>query len=211
MQEILTYLPWLLCLLVLLFAAGLLWSKSKDQKALQEQHEEQLFAFRRQHTEATLALQQEHQAILRRRDREAEKQQERASFPLALTLLPVLDALEQALQSTQFPQTTTQDIAQGLELLQHTFLQALEQHKITPICPQLGEDFDPELHEAIGILETSEIPTGKIAQCLRTGWKHPAGLLRPATVQTAQYIQKNEVIERAPAPPNEASASKQAP
>ncbi|MCB9640947.1 MAG: nucleotide exchange factor GrpE [Myxococcales bacterium] len=200
MQEILPYLPWFLNVATLIFAGILLWSKSRDTKALQQTYEEQLQSFRRQHTETLLSQQDEHQATLRRRTREAEKQQERASFPLARDLLPVLDALEQARQSAQLPQSTPQDIAQGLQLLQHAFLQSLAQHDITPICPQPGEGFDPEIHEAIGIIETNDIPAGHIAQCLRTGWKHKVGLLRPATVQTAQAPAQPPVSQPPPNP-----------
>jgi hypothetical protein len=131
-----------------------------------------------------LAQQDEHQAILRRREREAEKQSERAVFPLLRDLLPALDALEQAQQSTLHPETSPHDLAQGIGLLQHTFLQAFAQHEIHPIQPTRGTLFDPNAHESIGLIDDPTLPPNTIAQTLRTGWRVRDALLRPATVQT---------------------------
>ncbi len=195
MIDILPYLPWLFSLLSFGVAIGIGWFQARKYRRIERQHQEvllahqqkheaQLDAFRRQHTETLLAQQDEHQAILRRREREAEKQRERAVVPLLLALIPALDALEQAQRSTHQPDTSLHDLAQGIEILQHTFLQALAQQEIHPIQPTSGVLFDPEEHESIGLIDAPNLPPSSVAQTLRTGWRLRDTLLRPATVQT---------------------------
>jgi molecular chaperone GrpE len=45
--------------------------------------------------------------------------------------------------------------------------------------------FDPRLHEAVGVIETKELPDHQIVEEVRRGYKLKERLLRPAMVKIA--------------------------
>ena len=55
---------------------------------------------------------------------------------------------------------------------------------------QVGEPFDPERHEAVGVHSTTDVPDRSIADVARSGWAMGDRVIRPAQV----------VVARAPAP-----------
>jgi molecular chaperone GrpE len=50
----------------------------------------------------------------------------------------------------------------------------------------VGQPFDPNLHEAVQQVETSEVPAGAIAQELLAGYRLGDRLVRPAMVVVAK-------------------------
>jgi molecular chaperone GrpE len=61
--------------------------------------------------------------------------------------------------------------------MEHT----LRNLRIEKIAPSVGEDFDPEKHEALTAV-SSELPKGKIAVVFEVGWKFGDKLIKPARV-----------------------------
>ena len=49
----------------------------------------------------------------------------------------------------------------------------------------VGEQFDPELHEAIGTVQSNEVPSGAVAQEVQRGYRWGNDVLRPALVRVA--------------------------
>lgn len=141
------------------------------------------------HQNALLAQVTEHHASVRRLQREFEQSRHQESYNFVLTLLPALDALGQAVQSTQDHTASPDDIAVGLVYIWKEILKTLHEQGFVPIHPQPGEPFDPTKHEAIGVIDTPEHLPGTIACVLRTGWQHRDRILRPATVQTTRRVE----------------------
>ena len=64
------------------------------------------------------------------------------------------------------------------------FLETLRRHGVQVMRP-LSEVFDPELHEAVGQIESQETPADRIARVVRTGYTVDDQLLRPARVMVS--------------------------
>lgn len=117
------------------------------------------------------------------RKRAAREQQDFRDYALAdaiKALLPTLDSLERALQSSG----GQSDLRGGVELIYKQLQDALAKLGLRPI-PAKGEPFDPRLHEAIEMVETSEAPDHQILEELQRGYKLKDRLLRPAMVKVA--------------------------
>jgi molecular chaperone GrpE len=91
-------------------------------------------------------------------------------------LLPVLDNLERAIQHN--PADTD---AEGVKMTRQVFLSTLDKYGVKP-TEVLGEPFDPELQEALGIVEDAEFPPGSVAAVEQPGYTYRDKLLRPARV-----------------------------
>jgi molecular chaperone GrpE len=96
-------------------------------------------------------------------------------------LLPVLDSFERALQVKSDPA----DFRSGVELIYKQLQDALTKLGVRPI-PAKGELFDPHVHEAIEMVETTDVPDHEVLEELQRGYKIKDRLLRPAMVKVAK-------------------------
>lgn len=96
-------------------------------------------------------------------------------------LLPVIDDFERAVV------TDTEDAQayrQGVELILRSMESLLTGMGVERLEP-LGEEFDPEFHEAIARVETEEFPEGSVVDVFLPGYRVRDRLLRPARVAVA--------------------------
>ena len=111
-----------------------------------------------------------------------------ASF--AREVLAVADNMHRAL-STIGPEVRAGGDAQvtalieGVELTERELLKALEKSGVTKFSPQ-GEKFDPNLHQAMYEMETTEGPPGYVAQVIQAGYMIGDRVLRPAMVAVSK-------------------------
>jgi molecular chaperone GrpE len=119
------------------------------------------------------------------RKRAAREQQEFRDFATAdaiKALLPALDSFERALQS---PATQLNEFRSGIELIYKQLQDALNRLGVRPV-PAKGERFDPHVHEAIEMVDTTDVPDHQVMDELQRGYKLKDRLLRPAMVRVAQ-------------------------
>jgi molecular chaperone GrpE len=119
------------------------------------------------------------------RKRAAREQQEFRDFAMAdaiKTLLPVFDSFERALQA---PASQAGEFRGGIELIYKQLQDALAKLGVRPV-PAKGETFDPHVHEAIEMVETTEAPDHQVIDELQRGYKLKERLLRPAMVRVAK-------------------------
>lgn len=119
------------------------------------------------------------------RKRNAKEQQEYREYALAealKTLLPILDSLDRALKTNA---ASVEDFRSGIELIDKQFHDALAKVGVQPI-PAEGELFDPNLHQAVQVVETSETEDNHVIDELQRGYKLKDRLLRPAMVRVAR-------------------------
>jgi molecular chaperone GrpE len=119
------------------------------------------------------------------RKRAAREQQEFRDFATAdaiKALLPALDSFERALQT---PSTQLNEFRNGIELIYKQLQDALNKLGVRPV-PAKGERFDPHVHEAIEMVDTTEVPDHQVMDELQRGYKLKDRLLRPAMVRVAQ-------------------------
>jgi molecular chaperone GrpE len=118
------------------------------------------------------------------RKRALKEQQEFRDFATVDTikaLLPVIDSFERALQV----RSDSGDFRGGVELIYKQLQDALGKIGVRAI-PAKGEPFDPRYHEAIEMVETSEVPDHQVLDELQRGYKFKDRLLRPAMVRVAK-------------------------
>lgn len=97
--------------------------------------------------------------------------------------LDIVDDLERALEES--PQAGDgKNWAEGIELIAQKLLNRLEAEGVKPM-KALGEDFDPNIHEALMQEESDEFESGKIIEVLQQGYWIGEKVLRPALVRVA--------------------------
>ncbi|GAB4320290.1 MAG: nucleotide exchange factor GrpE [Phototrophicales bacterium] len=95
-----------------------------------------------------------------------------------LDMLPVVDNLQRALQHAN---SDTDALRSGVEMTLKIFIEKLESHGVHTI-DALGKPFDPNLHEAVGYLDSTDYAPGYVAQVEQSGYTLDEELLRPARV-----------------------------
>jgi molecular chaperone GrpE len=126
-------------------------------------------------------MQAEFENVRRRNIKEQQDFRDYAAADSIKPLLPVLDSFERAL-------TVKADAAEfrnGVELIYKQLLAALSKLSVQPIVAE-GEQFDPHVHEAIEMVETSDAPDHQVIEELQRGYKYKERLLRPAMVKVAK-------------------------
>jgi molecular chaperone GrpE len=121
------------------------------------------------------------------RKRAAREQQDFREFAAADAIknfLPTLDSLERALKAS----ADSTEFRNGVELIYRQFQDALQKIGVQPILA-LGQAFDPRVHEAIEMVDTTEVPDHHVFDELQRGYKYKERLLRPAMVRVARNSQ----------------------
>ena len=97
-------------------------------------------------------------------------------------LLEVVDNFDRALSHIG---NAPSAISEGLRALHRQLLGLLEAQGVTPL-QSVGETFNPELHDAIGSVESEEVEPGAVAEELQRGYRWGDEVLRPARVRVAR-------------------------
>ncbi|MCI5052963.1 MAG: nucleotide exchange factor GrpE [Simkaniaceae bacterium] len=96
-----------------------------------------------------------------------------------------LDEMEKVLGFKEQMSDEVRNWAMGFEMLMSQFKDVLSSYQVFPFDSH-GEQFDPHLHEAVEIEETSEKPEGLIVEEFVKGYKCGNRVLRPARVKVAK-------------------------
>ncbi|MCX7946218.1 MAG: nucleotide exchange factor GrpE [Hydrogenophilus sp.] len=131
-----------------------------------------------EHYDAWLRAKAEAENIRKRAEEEIAKARRFAVDRFAAALLPVKDSLEAALSAEN---QTVESLREGVLLTLKQLTAALEQQGIAEENP-IGGKFDPNRHQAIGMIETEEGEPNQIAQVLQKGYLIHERVLRPALV-----------------------------
>jgi molecular chaperone GrpE len=103
---------------------------------------------------------------------------ERARGGLVRELLPVVDNLERALAAAEDGE---QHLAEGVKLVHQDLVAVLERNGVQGFDPR-GEQFDPELHEALSTRAEEGAGSGVVLDTVEKGYKLNGTVLRPARV-----------------------------
>ncbi|MGD9856964.1 MAG: nucleotide exchange factor GrpE [Planctomycetaceae bacterium] len=116
----------------------------------------------------------------RRVQRERDEERRYAALPLVRDLLPGLDNLQRALDAAQH----TDDLSamlQGVEMVAGQIAEILTRHGAEPIVA-VGEPFDPNRHEAITQMPSSEHPPMTVIDEVERGYTLHDRVVRPSKV-----------------------------
>jgi len=118
-------------------------------------------------------------------------------------LLPVLDNLERAIAAAENnvgaaspPRPDT--LLDGLKQIHAQFRRTLEEFGLQEVIANAGHPFDPNLHEAVGHVESVEHPEGRVIEQLQRGYKLADRLLRPARVVVSKGQAESPANEATP-------------
>jgi molecular chaperone GrpE len=127
-----------------------------------------------------LRVQAEAENQRKRQIRELERSRKFALERFANDLLPVHDSLDRCLHATDV-KVDENTLREGSELTLKLLLKAMQDHGLETIDP-LGEQFDPDWHEAISVQEHDEYPANTVVLVIQKGFKLNDRLVRPAMV-----------------------------
>lgn len=119
----------------------------------------------------------------KRAQREREDYIRYANESLLRELLPVLDNFDRALRAAREAEEAPGLLA-GVELIRRELLKVLEKFGVTSYTA-VGQPFDPEKHEAVMRLETTEHPEMTVVEETLSGYLLNGKVLRPAMVTVA--------------------------
>ena len=102
---------------------------------------------------------------------------------LARDLLSVYDNITRALDAvTEDQREENNALIEGIELTRKELINGFEKHKISRITPEIGDVFDPLIHQAMFEAPMADTSAGEIIQIMLVGFKIGDRLLRPAQV-----------------------------
>jgi molecular chaperone GrpE len=94
-------------------------------------------------------------------------------------ILPVADSITMAMQNME---DAPEEFKKGIELIANQLKTSLEKLKVEAFC-EVGDDFDPNLHNAVSKIESDEYEENQITAVFQKGYKLGDKIIRHAMVQ----------------------------
>ena len=104
-------------------------------------------------------------------------------------LLPLADSCQEGLAAAEKAQSL-EEVSEGFRLVFRQVQKIFDHHALVKIEPQLGEDFNPHLHEAACQKASEHVGQGGVVETLRTGYQAEGQLLRAASVVVSSGAQQ---------------------
>ena len=105
---------------------------------------------------------------------------------LLQNLLPVLDSLEKAVEVSEAAASDDDDPQlEGIRLCSKLFVDVLTREGVEALDP-LGEPFDPNLHEALSMIENPDLEPNSVMAVIQKGYRLNERLVRPAKVMVSK-------------------------
>ena len=120
----------------------------------------------------------------KRRREETARRTNLAREELILKLLPIMDNFQRALAAAE-AQHSYESLVEGVTLTLKHITEMLEKEGVEPI-EALGQEFNPELHEAMMRVETDDHPDNTVVDEMEKGYTLNGKVLRPARVRVAK-------------------------
>ncbi len=119
----------------------------------------------------------------KRGERDRREAEQYGGSKLARDMLPVYDGLKRAIEAaTDEQREQSAALIEGVELTMKELLKVFAKHGITLIAPQIGDRFDPQVHQAMFEAPVPQTQAGDIIQVNSDGFMLHDRLLRPAQV-----------------------------
>ena len=152
---------------------------------LKNEAEEQFERFQR--------LSAEYSNYQKRMEQEIQKARRFSIDQFARAMLDVMESLDQAcdIEQAEDLDPTVVAMREGMDLTRKQLLSAFESFGIEEVNPELGVAFDANFHQAMTMLESTEIPPNHISEVFRKGYRLHDRLLRPAMVIVASRPNEN--------------------
>ena len=141
-----------------------------------------------------LRAEAEMQNLQRRTARDVENAHKFGVEKCVQNLLPVVDSLEKAIESTG---DNADAIAQGVRLCHKLMVDTLNKEGVEIIDP-VGEPFDPNEHQAMSMVENPDMEPNSVLAVVQKGCKLNGRLVRPAMVMVTKAPADQPPVDPAP-------------
>lgn len=136
-----------------------------------------------QNRDGYLRMAAELENLRKRSQRDLENAHKYALERFLAELLPVQDSLEMGIAAAD---TGDASVKEGMQMTLKLLVTALERAGVRELNPVKGEPFNPEVHEAMTMEETTEAAPGTVLRTIQKGFQLNGRLLRPARVIVAK-------------------------
>lgn len=150
--------------------------KDKKQDALKEKIDELEDRVKRQMAEF--------ENFRKRTEKEKTAMFETGARSVIEKILPVVDNFERGLASVP-EEEKDGAISQGMQMIYKQLMTELEKLEVKPI-EAVGEEFNPEFHNAVMQVESEEFDSGVVAQELQKGYTYRDSVVRHSMVAVVQ-------------------------
>ncbi len=120
----------------------------------------------------------------KRMQQETETIRQYASEKLVTMLLPVLDNFERTLASIE-QGASMEALVDGVRAIEKQVRHVLDTQHVKRIA-SVGEPFDPEVHEALGVEPSDEYPDNTVVTQIEAGYRMGDRVIRPARVKVSR-------------------------
>lgn len=130
--------------------------------------------------------------LRRRTAREIQEARVFAIGNFARDMLSVCDDLGRALEAVPSEGEASPGLASlrdGVALTERSMLSTLEKHGVKKLSPK-GEKFDPNFHQAVFEIPTSDVAPGVVVEVMQSGYSIGERVLRPAMVGVSRAAPK---------------------
>ena len=141
-----------------------------------------------------LRAEAEMQNLQRRTARDVENAHKFGVEKFVQNMLPVVDSLEKAIESTG---DNSDAIAQGVRLCHKLMVDTLNKQGVEIIDP-VGEPFDPNEHQAMSMVENPDMEPNSVLAVVQKGCKLNGRLVRPAMVMVSKAPADQPPVDPAP-------------
>ena len=124
--------------------------------------------------------------LRRRQTRDLENAHKRALDKFVGELLPIYDSMEFGLLAANGEEASLETVREGLEMTMKMFLSSINKFGLEQVNPEEGDNFDPELHQAMAMQPVDGVDANKVLNVAQKGFQFNGRLLRPAMVLVSQ-------------------------
>ncbi len=124
------------------------------------------------------------QNVRRRSQEQVDLVRKMATDHLVRQLLPVLDNFERS-ASALTSGANVEAVLEGISVIERQLRTALETVSVKRM-EAVGSEFDPEIHDAIGLEAHTELPANIVSTEIEAGYTMAGKVLRPAKVRVSQ-------------------------
>lgn len=104
---------------------------------------------------------------------------------LVKELLPAVDSLEKAISHAKQSVGSQDPLLQGIEMVYKIVIDAFGKFHIIPMETE-GKPFDPNHHQALGMLESEDVPENHVVDQFQAGYFLHDRVVRPAMVRISK-------------------------
>ncbi|OGT71878.1 MAG: nucleotide exchange factor GrpE [Gammaproteobacteria bacterium RIFCSPLOWO2_12_47_11] len=157
-------------------------AENKIELLMQELEEQKRIAA--ENLDKALRVQAELENMRKRTARDIENAHKYSLERFVTDLLPVIDSMELGLSASENGADVA-SLKEGMDLTFKIFTASLEKFGAKVINPQ-DEKFNPELHQAVTVLEAEGVASGHVISVMQKGYELNGRLVRPAMVVVAK-------------------------